>query len=147
MQHAGREKAVLAAHAGMRISRTKRSESSRPQPLKAASKPSTAIEIAAPDRQIAGARAAPAREPQLAQRSERQRISGASAVDAAARALRDPVAIAPVFRLEPVAQDALGQSRDSRMRLPVTNQPGSQAGGGSATKSGRAMQSPSRKMQ
>src|SRR5215468_10925990 len=70
VKHAGRETSVLAPHAGM-------DETDRevgvlePPAIEARVEPVHALEVAPRDRQVAGARALPARRRGLAQRTER----------------------------------------------------------------------------
>src|SRR4051794_21894993 len=71
MQHAGRKRAVLASNTGMQEPDQQIRILQAPAAERAV-KSVDAIEVAAPDREIAGARALPSSAAQLAQRAERQ---------------------------------------------------------------------------
>ena len=131
-----------------RNSLIRRSESSRPQPLYVCIKPIHPIKIAAPEGEIAGARPAPSMGSQLAQRAERQRQQRRQSVDLAAAAQRDPLLqIQSIQPRSPPRERARSTHVTCRMRLPVTNHPGSANRRWTAMKFGRGMQSPSRIMQ
>ena len=69
------------------------------------------VEVAAPDREIAGSRALPGVAAQPAQRSERQVQQRRQSVDAAAQPLNHPSVKAPGFRRQSVPQYFGGECR------------------------------------
>ena len=106
----GREAAVLAAHARMQQADQQIGILAAPT-AEAGIEPVDPLEIRAPDRKIAGARAPPLTRPQFAQWSERQPQHGGEPVDAAAQALPDPARCAPGFRPQAVAQHGRSEGR------------------------------------
>ena len=108
MQHAGREHAVLAPHAGVQQAHDDVGILLAPAAVIGVEAVDP-LEIGAPDREVAGARAAPAPAAQAPQRAERQMPERRQAVDAAARALRQPLRQAPALGREFFAQHARGQ--------------------------------------
>ena len=132
-----------------RIRRMKMSESSRPHPVKAASKPSTTSRSPRQNAMLL-----PFAPRHCVARRLRKLPSGSA--NSGAIRLRSPAHAATDARASPnrsgsgraafASASACAVRRcDIRMRLPVTNQPGSASRRCAATKPGRAMQSPSRK--
>src|SRR2546421_4642891 len=97
MQHAGRKCPILAAHAGMQESDQQIGILQTPA-AEYAVESIDAIEVAAPDRQIAGARALPIPAAQLAQWAERQPQRREQPVDFAALPPRHQIAQRPGLR-------------------------------------------------
>src|SRR5712691_4616217 len=108
MQHAGRETAVLAQHAAADQAYEDVGILATPA-REGGVETVDLVEVAAPERHVAAARAAPALGTELAQAVEPQIEQRREAIDVAARALGDPVGKTPMLGLEPFDQDALGQ--------------------------------------
>src|SRR6266508_6680892 len=97
MDDAGREAAVLAAHARMQQADQQIGILATPA-AEARIEAVDPVEIGPPDREIAGTRAQPCPRLQLAQRTERQPQHGGEPIDAAACASADPFGEAPFLR-------------------------------------------------
>src|SRR5512135_2974642 len=96
MQDAGCEHAVLAAHAGMQQPHDKVGILLAPAVV-VGIETIDAIEIGAPDRKIAGTRAAPRPLPKPSQRPERQTYQRRQPIDAATPAFHQPASKSPCF--------------------------------------------------
>ena len=126
MQHAGGERPSLRRTPAV-SSRTRRSESSLPQPLNAASKPSTRSRSA---RQIARLQERAPCQPVPKRRNGPSGSYSTGASRLTPPAKRCPTHVAKLQRsgVKFLAQHLVSRSGDSTTRLPVTNQPGSASG-------------------
>src|SRR5262245_16451587 len=102
MNDTGRKASILAAQAAMQQSDQQIGILAAPAG-EASVEPIDPLEISAPNRKVAGARAAPMTGLELAQRPERQPQHRCHPIDAAAQALPDPAERAPSLRPEIVA--------------------------------------------
>src|SRR5215467_1858849 len=116
MQHAGREAAVLAQHAGADHADEDVGVLAAPTAERRIEAVDL-VEIGAPERHVAAARATPAARAEIAQIAERQAEQRLQPVDPAPGALGDPAGKAPLLGLEAVVQDALRQF--ARQQNPI----------------------------